>query len=377
MTRPVLVVTAAFLMAACGESVGPRPRGNGPQPPEFATASGAGIALNKFTGVQGETTSELGQGFTTGNPDLGDAIIATYFWRGSTNTITGIVDHLSDAAGTPAGNTYTLVEYVTDGTYSMATYVATNVQGFPAGSTNGESILNVDAIFPSAVTDAGCLLSAWHGVNAVTAQALGAHRSAWGSASGITAVGPGSIDVGVGSLAYAVTVANSLVGRDPPAGFTVFAGGTDTLFATEGDYAVQGAIGSVDPQWTWYFPDSPSSTWLSTALALNPPLHLEFSAQPGTALPLVPMMPGVQVTVRDALGNRASTFNGPVTIAIGRNGGTLMPGTLYGTKTVHAVNGVATFADLSIDQPGRGYTFVVSGPDITGAESASFNVGMM
>jgi len=53
-----------------------------------------------------------------------------------------------------------------------------------------------------------------------------------------------------------------------------------------------------------------------------------------------------------------------------------MPGTLYGTKTVHAVNGVATFADLSIDQPGRGYTLVVSGTDITGAESASFNVGM-
>jgi len=374
MLRRSLVVTAAFLIAACSESVGPRA---GYTPSAATAAAPAAISLNKFTGVQGETTSDLGQGFTTGNPDLGDAIIATYFWRGSTNTITGIVDHLSDAAATPVGNTYTLVEYVTDGTYSMATYVATNVQGFPAGSTDPESILNVDAVFPSPVPDAGCLLSSWHGVNAVTAQALGAHRAAWGLGAGVTTVGPGAIDVGAGSLAYAVTLANALVGRNSPAGFTAFAGGADTLFATEGDYAVQNAIASVNPEWDWYLPESPSSTWLSTTLALNPPAHLAFNAQPGATLPLVPMLPAIQVTVRDALGNRVSTFHGPVTIAIGRNGGTLMPGTLYGTRTVNAVNGIATFADLSIDQPGSGYTLVVSGTNITGAESASFNVGIM
>jgi hypothetical protein len=376
MLRRALVVTAAVLAAAaCSESVGPR---RGDRAPLQATVtSGSGIVLNKFTGVQGETTSELGQGFTVGNPDLGDAIIATYFWRGSTNTITKIFDHLSDAAGTPVGNTYTLVEYVTDGTYSMATYVATNVQGFPAGSTNPESILNVDAIFPSAVTDAGCLLSAWRGVNAVTAHALGAHRSAWGIASGITPVGPGSIEVGAGSLAYAVTMANSLAGREPPAGFTAFAGGSDTLFATEGDYALQTQVGSVDPQWTWYFDDQRSSTWLTTGLALNPPLHLDFTAEPGPTLPLVPMMPAIQVTVLDAMGNTATTVNGPVTIAIGRNGGMFMAGVLRGTKTVHAVDGVATFSDLSIDQPGTGYTLVASGTNLTATESVRFNVGSM
>jgi len=375
MRKPLLILSATFVMAACAESVAPR---NGTRAlPEFAVASAAGIVLNKVAGVQGETTSDLGQGFTTGNPDLGDAIIATYFWRGSTNTITGIVDHLSDAAATPVGNTYTLVEYVTDGTYSMATYVATNVQGFPAGSTDPESILNVDAVFPSPVSDAGCLLSSWRGVNSVAAYAIGAHAAAWGLGSGISAVGPGAIAVGAGSMAYAVTLANALVGRDPPAGFTAFAGGSDTVFATEGDYALQDAVGSVNPQWTWYFPDTPSSTWLSTALALNPPLHLAFTAQPGTALPLAPMLPEIQVTVRDAQGNRVSSYRGPVTIAIGRNGGALMPGTLYGTKTVTAVNGVATFADLSIDQPGREYTLVVTGSDITGTESTPFNVGMM
>jgi len=32
------------------------------------------------------------------------------------------------------------------------------------------------------------------------------------------------------------------------------------------------------------------------------------------------------------------------------------PGTVPGTRTVTAVNGVATFSDLSIDQLGNGYT---------------------
>jgi hypothetical protein len=377
MNKSTVFLTAAFLLAACSESVGPGP---GPvASPEFTAAAGGGIVLNKVTGVQGETTRELGQGFNSGNPDLGDAIIATYFWRGSTNTITGIVDHLSDAAATPAGNTYTLVEYVTDGTYSMATYVATNVQGFPAGSTDPESILNVDAVFPSPVEDAGCLLSSWRGVSGVTAQALGAHRAAWGLGSGVTTVGPGAIQIGAGSLAYGVTLANALVGRESPAGFTVFAGGADTLLATEGDYAIQVAAGSVNPQWTWYFPEGPSSTWFTTVLALNPVQapHLEFTVQPRTTLPLHPITPAVQVTVKDEMGNVATTFNGPLTIAIGRNGGMLMPGTLSGTRTVNAVNGVATFADLSIDLAGNGYTLVVSGANITGAESASFNVGLM
>jgi hypothetical protein len=64
-----------------------------------------------------------------------------------------------------------------------------------------------------------------------------------------------------------------------------------------------------------------------------------------------------------------------VTIAIGKNGGMLVHGTLSGTKSVTAVNGVATFADLSIDQLGNGYTLVVTAGAVTAAESAPFNIG--
>lgn len=373
LKRAALLGAAAVLATACSESVGPQREAAVPGPPSFAIAATTGIVLDQYAAVQGERVKEVGQGFNPTNPHLGDAIIATFFWRGTTNTITGIVDHLAD--GTLVGNTYVLVEYVTAGGFSMATYVATNVQNFPDPNPNSESVLNVDAVFADTVSDAGAILTAWTGVNAVAAQGLGAHRAATGSGAGITTVGPGSIAIGPGALAYAVTMSNALVGRDPPQGFGQVTDVSDTAYAVEADYAVQATSGSVDPQWTWYFPDSPPSDWLTTVLALNPPLHFEFIIEPSTTLPTRAIDPAVQVMVLDADGNRMSSFNGPVTIAIGRNGGTVLPGTLSGTTTVTAVNGVAVFSGLSIDQLGNGYTLVASAAGVTGAESATFNIG--
>src|SRR5436190_8693974 len=88
------IAATAFLIAACSESVGPRQ----PAAPRAAdvAAAGAGIVLDKFTGVMGETGIEIGQGFNPTNPHRGDAIVATFFWRGSTNSITKVFDHLSD-----------------------------------------------------------------------------------------------------------------------------------------------------------------------------------------------------------------------------------------------------------------------------------------
>jgi hypothetical protein len=103
---------------------------------------------------------------------------------------------------------------------------------------------------------------------------------------------------------------------------------------------------------------------------------LLFTVQPGDTRAMSTIQPAVRVTAVDAQGNPAISFAGLVTIAIGRNGGLLMPGTLSGTRSVHAVNGVATFADLSIDQIGNGYTLRVTASGLTDAESRSFNVGM-
>ena len=110
-------------------------------------------------------------------------------------------------------------------------------------------------------------------------------------------------------------------------------------------------------------------------LALNPSLHFVFTVQPSTTLPFFPITPAVKVTALDALDNPVSSFAGSVTIRIGKNGGIVLRGALSGTTTVAAVNGVATFADLSIDQLGNGYTLEVIAPGLTGTESQPFNIG--
>ena len=82
-------------------------------------------------------------------------------------------------------------------------------------------------------------------------------------------------------------------------------------------------------------------------------------------------IPPVQVTAFDSTGKVVTTFTGTVTVAIGHNGG---PGTLTGTKDVTAVNGVATFANLSIDQIGTGYTLTAAAAPFAGGTSTPFDI---
>lgn len=369
-----------ILAAACSDGIGPEP--TRVLRPSFATTSGSGIVLDQQNGVYDAVPmgggTHIGKGFEPQNPHVGDAIIATFFWLGSTNTITQVTDHLSDAAQTPVGNTYTLVEYVTAGGLSMATYVATNVQGFSDADTVSDKILAVHAVFSQPGIQGGVKISAWRGVAGVTAQALAAHRSASGIGSGVTVADPGSIPIDPGALAYAVTMSDGHAGFDPPPQFTQVSSSSDSAIVDDAAYTVSGSGAPVEPQWTWAFSSGSQSTWLASVLALRPAANrLAFATQPGRSLPLLPMSPAVRVAVVDDLGNTITSYTGPVTIAIGKNGGLLVPGTLSGTKTVNAVNGIATFADLSIDQLGNGYTLTVSGSGLVGAESASFNVGVL
>jgi len=77
------------------------------------------------------------------------------------------------------------------------------------------------------------------------------------------------------------------------------------------------------------------------------------------------------VTVQDAQGNTVPTSTTSITLAIGTNPAS---GTLAGYTTVAAVNGVATFANVSVNKPGAGYTFTASATALPGASSSSFNI---
>lgn len=101
---------------------------------------------------------------------------------------------------------------------------------------------------------------------------------------------------------------------------------------------------------------------------------LGFAVQPTDTRSGATITPAVQVRAVDDQGNVVTSFSGVVTIAIGRNGGLVFAGTLSGTRSVDAVNGIATFPDLSIDQVGTGYTLRVTAAGLTGAESQSFAI---
>ena len=66
--------------------------------------------------------------------------------------------------------------------------------------------------------------------------------------------------------------------------------------------------------------------------------------------------------VQDANGNVVTSNSSSVTVAIGTNPGS---GTLGGTVTVAAVNGVATFSNLSINKAGTGYTLTATDGSLT------------
>jgi hypothetical protein len=60
----------------------------------------------------------------------------------------------------------------------------------------------------------------------------------------------------------------------------------------------------------------------------------------------------ITVTIEDASNNPQTSATNAVTLAIGANPSN---GTLSGTTTVNAVNGVATFSGLNINKAGTGY----------------------
>ena len=384
IVRLVSGLTVMALWAVdCRDSVDPER--HGPGGPAFATAGGTAITLDQQNSALGPDGMAILKGFNPTNPHTGDAIIATFFWVGSTNIITSVTDHLANGARTPVGNNYQFVDFVTAGGISMATFVATNVQNFPDPNTapDQSDILVVQANLSEAVPDGGLIISAYTGVDPVSPRALGAVSHASGSGSATTTASPGSIPVGAGALAYGVTMSNGVVGLEtPPAPFQRIATPSNTVIKADGEFAVLTSGGTVNPQWVWHFEQSSNApnTWLATALALNPPppapppaTQLAFIFQPSNATAGSPISPPVQVAAQDATGTTVASFNGTIAVALGANPGS---GTLSGTTSVTAQSGVATFSDLSIDKVGSGYTLVATATAaaLTGATSAPFDI---
>jgi hypothetical protein len=96
------------------------------------------------------------------------------------------------------------------------------------------------------------------------------------------------------------------------------------------------------------------------AFTVQPPA----SAEAGTPF-------AVEVTAQDLSGNTVTSFTGDVTMTIGTNPGS---GVLSGIIVVAAVNGVATFGDLSIEQADVGYQLQATSASVSSSLSSSFDI---
>ena len=109
----------------------------------------------------------------------------------------------------------------------------------------------------------------------------------------------------------------------------------------------------------------------SFAIAVGPATKLVYNQGPSAVTAGQTISPALVLSVEDAGGNLVSTSNATVTIAISTNPG---GGTLSGTLSTSAVNGVVTFSDLSIDRSATGYKLTASSTGLASAASAAFNV---
>jgi hypothetical protein len=103
----------------------------------------------------------------------------------------------------------------------------------------------------------------------------------------------------------------------------------------------------------------------------GPATQLVFTSQPTTSGAGVAMS-NVVVTAKDSRGAVATGFTGTVTLAIGNNA--KEAGFATGTPQAAAVAGVATFAGLSLNRVGTGYTLIATGGELPGVTSSAFNV---
>jgi streptogramin lyase len=149
--------------------------------------------------------------------------------------------------------------------------------------------------------------------------------------------------------------------------------GADTATANDG-VAVFSAL-TIDQAGSGY-KLSASSTGLTgittTAFKVAPiaASQLVFSAEPPTSLTAGDTF-GVTVTAEDPFGNVATSYSGPVSLALSANPGT---GTLGGILNGGANQGQAVFSGLYLDTAGSGYVIQATSGSLTAATSTAIGV---
>ncbi len=167
-----------------------------------------------------------------------------------------------------------------------------------------------------------------------------------------------SLNSGTGTLS-GTTSAIAVLGVATWSGLSIDTVGTKALQARKPDLTGSSGTGAM------------TANSNSFSIASGPATKLTFSTQPNGGTAGVSWSQQPAVTIQDAAGNTVTSSSVSVTLAIGTNPGS---GTLSGTVTMNAVNGVASFSGISLNKPGTGYTLTASSSGLTGATSSFFNI---
>jgi hypothetical protein len=114
-----------------------------------------------------------------------------------------------------------------------------------------------------------------------------------------------------------------------------------------------------------------AATSTEFAITAAPASRLAFTTQPSQAIEGATITPPVQVAAQDSFGNLATEFQDSVTVALPGNPPIA---SLSGTTVVRAVNGVATFNDLSIAATSPSYMLTASAGGLASVSSIPFAI---
>ena len=332
----VLGFTVILAAVTLGIASGPR-----------ASAATAAFVQGGDTQVTSGTTASLA--FTHANT-VGNMIVVYMVWD-NPGTVT-----LSDSRG----NAYTAAtarEAFGDN-WSAQVFYAPNIIG---GSNT------VKATFGTAITSFGiAYVQEYSGLAQaapVDISASAAGTSAAMSSGAVTTTNPNDLLFAAGASDSNVTQAGT--------GFTKrltdFGNLTeDRVVTTTGSYA--GTARQDGAEWVMQL-----VAFRVATTSTGPPTKLAFVQGPSNTAAGATITPAVTVAVEDANGNVETTDNATtVSLAIGTNPA---GGALTGGSAVTVAKGIATFAGLSINTAGTGYTLTASStPARTTATSAAFNV---
>jgi hypothetical protein len=109
-------------------------------------------------------------------------------------------------------------------------------------------------------------------------------------------------------------------------------------------------------------------TWASVTPAPPPATQLFFASVPSAGTATVPLSPPIVVQARRADNSVATNFTGTITLSRATG-----PGTIGGTVSRAAVNGVATFDSVTLSQAGT-YTLTASATGLSSATSGNITI---